>query len=161
MIRVLGNEEPHGVGEKSVVENIFKDGGSLMKVLDFEHRREQTEMAIAVVDALQNGTHLLFEAGTGVGKSLAYLIPSLIHAIQNNRPCVVATNTINLQEQLLEKDIPAVRKVFESDEKYHWFADFQCALLVGRANYLCSTRLHRALSGQADFLDRGQRKELE
>ncbi len=161
MIRVLGNEEPHGVGEKSVVENIFKDGGSLMKVLDFEHRREQTEMAIAVVDALQNGTHLLFEAGTGVGKSLAYLIPSLIHAIQNNRPCVVATNTINLQEQLLEKDIPAVRKVFESDERYHWFADFKCALLVGRANYLCSTRLHRALSGQADFLDRGQRKELE
>ena len=74
---------------------------------------------------------------------------------------MVATNTINLQEQLLEKDIPAVRQVFESDEKYHPFADFKCALLVGRANYLCSTRLHRALSGQADFLDGGQRKELE
>ena len=50
---------------------------------------------------------------------------------------------------------------FESEEKYHPFADFKCALLVGRVNYLCSTRLHRALSGQADFLDGGQRKELE
>ena len=82
-----------------------------MQVLDFEHRAEQTEMAAAVVDSLQNGTHLLFEAGTGVGQSLAYLIPSLIHAVHQKRPCVVATNTINLQEQLLEKDIPAVRQV--------------------------------------------------
>ena len=54
-----------------------------------------------------------------------------------------------------------MRQVFESDEKYKMFADFKCALLVGRANYLCSTRLHRALSGQSDFLDGGQRKELE
>ena len=161
MIRVLDSEEPVGVNEADLVESIFKDGGSLMQVLDFEHRAEQTEMAAAVVDSLQNGTHLLFEAGTGVGKSLAYLIPSLIHAVHHKRPCVVATNTINLQEQLLEKDIPAVRQVFESDERYKMFADFKCALLVGRANYLCSTRLHRALSGQSDFLDGGQRKELE
>ena len=161
MIRVLDSNETGGVDEAALVEAIFKDGGSLMKVLDFENRPEQSEMADAVVEALQNEGHLLFEAGTGVGKSLAYLIPSIIHAKKNNRPCVVATNTINLQEQLLEKDIPAVRQVFESDEKYHPFADFKCALLVGRANYLCSTRLHRALSGQADFLDGGQRKELE
>ena len=161
MIRVLDSNETGGVDESALVEAIFKDGGSLMNVLDFEHRPEQSEMAEAVVDALKNEGHLLFEAGTGVGKSLAYLIPSIIHAKKNNRPCVVATNTINLQEQLLEKDIPAVRQVFESNEKYHPFADFKCALLVGRANYLCSTRLHRALGGQADFLDGGQRKELE
>ena len=161
MIRVLDSNETGGVDEVALVEGIFKDRGSLMKVLDFEHRPEQSQMAESVVNALQNGGHLLFEAGTGVGKSLAYLIPSIIHAKKNNRPCVVATNTINLQEQLLEKDIPAVRHVFESEEKYHPFADFKCALLVGRANYLCSTRLHRALSGQADFLDGGQRKELE
>ena len=132
MIRVLESDEPTGLDEASLVESIFKDGGSLMQVLDFEHRAEQTEMAMAVVDSLQDGTHLLFEAGTGVGKSLAYLIPSLIHALHNKRPCVVATNTINLQEQLLEKDIPAVRQVFESDERYKSFADFKCALLVGR-----------------------------
>ena len=161
MIRVLDKDVQGLVDETSLVESIFKDGGSLMHVLDFEHRAEQTEMAMAAVDALQNGTHLLFEAGTGVGKSLAYLIPSLIHAVHSKRPCVVATNTINLQEQLLEKDLPAVRQVFESDARYKVFADFKCALLVGRANYLCSTRLHRALSEQSDFLDGGQRKELQ
>ena len=80
MIRVLDSNETGGVDESALVEGIFKDGGSLMKVLDFEHRPEQSEMAEAVVDALQNGGHLLFEAGTGVGKSLAYLIPSIIHA---------------------------------------------------------------------------------
>jgi len=68
MIRVLDSEEPVGVNEADLVESIFKDGGSLMQVLDFEHRAEQTEMAAAVVDSLQNGTHLLFEAGTGVGE---------------------------------------------------------------------------------------------
>ena len=161
MIRVLDSNEAGGADEVALVCDIFKDGGSLMKVLDFEHRPEQSQMAESVVDALRNGEHLLVEAGTGVGKSLAYLIPSIIHAKKNKRPCVVATNTINLQEQLLGKDIPAVRQVFESEEKYYSFADFKCALLVGRANYLCSTRLHRALSGQADFLDGGQRKELE
>jgi hypothetical protein len=68
MIRVLESDEPLGVDEASLVESIFKDGGSLMQVLDFEHRAEQTEMAMAVVDSLQDGTHLLFEAGTGVGQ---------------------------------------------------------------------------------------------
>ena len=118
-------------------------------------------MAEAVVKSLQHGEHLLFEAGTGVGKSLAYLIPSIIHAQKNNRPCVVATNTISLQEQLLEKDIPSVRQIFESEEIYQPFADFKSALLVGRANYLCNNRLHRALRGQTDYLDGVQRKELE
>ena len=161
MIRILQDEEVGRADESRLIHSIFKDGGSLMKVLDFEHRAEQTEMAKSVAGSLNTGSHLLFEAGTGVGKSLAYLIPSILHAKNHSRPCVVATNTINLQEQLLEKDIPSVRKVFESVDELHEFADFRCALLVGRANYLCSTRLHRALSGQADFLDGSQRKELE
>ena len=80
MIRVLDSEEPVGVDEADLVESIFKDGGSLMKVLDFEHRREQTEMAIAVVDALQNGTHLLFEAGTGGGEA-----PGLPNPVADSR----------------------------------------------------------------------------
>jgi ATP-dependent DNA helicase DinG len=161
MIKILQDEEIEGVDESRLIESIFKDGGSLMKVLNFEYRAEQSEMAKSVEKSLNTGSHLLFEAGTGVGKSLAYLIPSILHAKNHGRPCVVATNTINLQEQLLEKDIPAVRKVFESIEELYGFADFRCALLVGRANYLCSTRLHRALHSQSDFLDGGQRKELE
>ena len=161
MISVLESNETGGTNEVSIVHRIFKDGGTLMQALDFDHRPEQTKMAEAVVKSLQHGEHLLFEAGTGVGKSLAYLIPSIIHAQKNNRPCVVATNTISLQEQLLEKDIPSVRQIFESEEIYQPFADFKSALLVGKANYLCNNRLHRALRGQTDFLDGVQRKELE
>ena len=116
MISVLESNETGGTNEVSIVHRIFKDGGTLMQALDFDHRPEQTKMAEAVVKSLQHGEHLLFEAGTGVGKSLAYLIPSIIHAQKNNRPCVVATNTISLQEQLLEKDIPSVRRIFESEE---------------------------------------------
>jgi ATP-dependent DNA helicase DinG len=161
MIKVLEGREFDEIKESELVDSIFRNGGSLKEILDFDYREEQSVMASSVVKSLNDGSHLLFEAGTGVGKSLAYLIPSIIHAKRNSRPCVVATNTINLQEQLLEKDIPSVRKVFEAVDTLSEYADFRCALLVGRANYLCSTRLHRALSGQTDFLDVGQRKELE
>jgi ATP-dependent DNA helicase DinG len=73
----------------------------------------------------------------------------------------VATNTISLQEQLLDKDIPAVRTLMEETSSLKNFLDFRCALLVGRANYLCTTRLHRALSGQGELFEGRQRQELE
>ena len=123
MISVLESNETGGVNEASIVHRIFKDGGTLMQVLDFDHRPEQTKMAEAVVNSLQNGEHLLFfEAG--VGKKPGLPDSFNYSCTKNNRPCVVATNTISLQEQLLEKDIPAVRQIFESEEKYHPFAGF-------------------------------------
>lgn len=145
----------------SIVNTIFKEGGILEQVLGFEHRPEQYEMARSISASLLKENHLLFEAGTGVGKSLAYLIPSILFAKLNKRPCVVATNTISLQEQLLDKDIPAVRTLMEETSSLKNFLNFRCALLVGRANYLCTTRLHRALSGQGELFEGRQRQELE
>jgi ATP-dependent DNA helicase DinG len=145
----------------SIVNSIFREGGILEQVLGFEHRPEQYEMARSICASLLKENHLLFEAGTGVGKSLAYLIPSILFSKLNKRPCVVATNTISLQEQLLDKDIPAVRTLMEETSSLKNFLDFRCALLVGRANYLCTTRLHRALSGQGELFEGRQRQELE
>lgn len=145
----------------ATIDSIFQEGGNLEQALRFEHRPEQYEMAKSVASSLLKENHLLFEAGTGVGKSLAYLIPSILFSKLNKRPCVVATNTISLQEQLLDKDIPAARTLMEETPSLKDFLDFRCALLVGRANYLCTTRLHRALSGQGELFEGRQRQELE
>ncbi len=99
----------------------------------FEHRAQQVEMLRAVAGAFNDGATLLVEAGTGTGKSLAYLLPSIYWAAQNNQRVVVSTNTINLQDQLFDKDIPDLRQVLP--------VDFKAALLKGRANYLCRRRL--------------------
>ena len=127
-----------------VVEEIFGEGGSLEKSLQgFESRPEQIEMAKAVADAIETGEHLVVEAGTGVGKSLAYLIPAVLHAIRTGDKVIVSTNTINLQEQLISKDIEitaaAIAEFGESAEK------MQAAQLKGRANYLCFKRWQNAV----------------
>jgi ATP-dependent DNA helicase DinG len=90
-------------------------------------------MARAVEDALQNRNHLVVEAGTGVGKSLAYLIPLIKHSIETGARILVSTHTINLQEQLIEKDIPLASKLFDKD--------LRVVLAKGRGNYLCLRRL--------------------
>lgn len=99
----------------------------------FEHRPQQVEMLRAVAEALSKGRHLMVEAGTGVGKSLAYLIPAALWAVKNERRVVISTNTINLQDQLIHKDIPDVRAALG--------LDFQAAVLKGRSNYLCPRRM--------------------
>jgi ATP-dependent DNA helicase DinG len=78
------------------------------------------------------------EAGTGVGKSLAYLVPAALHAVRTKRKAVICTHTIALQEQLMFKDIPLVQKIVPDE--------FEAVLLRGRQNYLCTTRLARALT---------------
>ena len=143
------------------VESIFKEGGWLQSSLGFEYRPQQEEMAIAYAHSLVHQKHLIFEAGTGVGKSLAYLIPSILYSRLHKRPCVIATNTINLQEQLLEKDIPTVRDLFNRIENLASLSQFKCALLVGRANYLCQNRLVRARLGQGDLFEKRQKDELQ
>jgi ATP-dependent DNA helicase DinG len=97
----------------------------------YEHRPQQLEMAAAVEQALRAGTHLIVEAGTGVGKSLAYLVPLILWARQENCRVVVATNTKALQQQLVQKDLPFLRQVL---------GDFRYALCVGGENYLCLRR---------------------
>lgn len=101
----------------------------------FEHRPEQVEMMRAVAEALNQSQNLIVEAGTGTGKSIAYLLPAVFFALENNLPVVISTNTINLQEQLMAKDIPDLMKALEG-----YFTGVRYAQLKGRSNYLCLRR---------------------
>ncbi len=105
----------------------------------FEHRPEQEEMLDAVTGAIYDQHHLVIEGGTGVGKSLAYLLPAALFAVSKGQRVVVSTNTINLQEQLIGKDIPALQNVLEESGILEPGA-LKVALLKGRANYLCLRR---------------------
>ncbi|HZP25557.1 MAG TPA: helicase C-terminal domain-containing protein, partial [Dehalococcoidia bacterium] len=105
----------------------------------FEERAEQVRMAQAVARALNDGEQLLVEAGTGTGKSLAYLVPSALYALRNGSRVVVSTNTLNLQQQLLEKDIPALGQMLAAGGIE---GELRSAALKGRRNYLCLRRLH-------------------
>ncbi len=107
---------------------------------DFERRPEQAAMARAVAAALSGGEHLVVEAGTGVGKSLAYLLPSACFALLNRTRVVVSTNTISLQEQLLGQDIPIVRRALEGWGPRGLGDNLRVAQLKGRRNYLCLLR---------------------
>ena len=122
------------------VTSVLKAGGPLSRAIDgFEERPQQIAMARAVADAIGEGKRLMVEAGTGVGKSLAYLVPAALYALKNNVRVVVSTNTINLQEQLLTKDIPDVVKALADVEGVST-DDLRVTLLKGRANYLCLQR---------------------
>ncbi len=141
-----------GALEREVAE-IFSATGLLSKRPGFEWRPEQQEMACAVARTLEGGGHLVVEAGTGVGKSFAYVIPSILHAVRSRRKAVISTQTINLQEQLIFKDIPALQALLP--------VEFEAALLKGRQNYCCGTRLGRALRQADGLFTTTQRKELE
>ena len=133
------------------IRHIFSPEGLLGQAANFETRREQQEMAVAVAMALIDEKHLVVEAGTGVGKSLAYLIPAVLWAKEQKKKAVISTHTINLQEQLVYKDIPIVQKVLGDLVG----ADgFSAMLWKGRANYVCPLRLERAMS-QGDELFSG------
>jgi ATP-dependent DNA helicase DinG len=138
-------QEPSGSNENLVdqVAKIFSPTGVLSRSKNFEYRAEQQQMAVAVAKALENGEHLAVEAGTGVGKSLAYLVPSILFAVANSKKAIISTHTINLQEQLTEKDLPMLTKVLP--------VKFAYTMLKGRGNYLCSRRLHKTML-QADSL---------
>ncbi|MGN1360381.1 MAG: ATP-dependent DNA helicase [Kiritimatiellia bacterium] len=103
----------------------------------FERRPDQERMAYAVLDALNQGRHLLLEAGTGVGKTLGYLIPAALWATYNDVPIVISTNTRNLQSQLLVRELPTVEAILRGMDGLD---SFRSALLKGRGNYLCLQR---------------------
>ncbi len=125
--------------DTDMVASMLSDGGALSESLDgFESRSEQVEMAQAVANAINRGERIIVEAGTGVGKSLAYLLPAALYALANGKRVVISTNTINLQEQLLKKDVPILVKALESVEGGSDGLRF--TPLKGRANYLCLRR---------------------
>jgi ATP-dependent DNA helicase DinG len=148
------------------MEDVFGPGGALVDALpDYERRPEQAALAAAVDRALATGEHLVAEAGTGVGKSLAYLVP----ALESGLRVVVATATKALQEQLLAKDVPVAAKVVGREVRV--------AVLKGRQNYLCRRQLQgfqpflladgrdgrawEAMQGWLDTTETGDRAELE
>ncbi|MBP5233517.1 MAG: DEAD/DEAH box helicase, partial [Planctomycetes bacterium] len=139
--------------DRRKVEWVFGADGPLAKTFErFEPRPGQVAMAGEVVEAFNRGGHLLVEAGTGTGKSLAYLIPAVLWARENGAPVVISTNTKNLQEQLYEKDAALVKKALG--------LDFNAALLKGRGNYLCLRKLFYLLR-QGEFeLDLDDRMQL-
>jgi len=117
-------------------------GGTFSRLMPgYESRLGQVEMLKAVARAFNEGRHLVVEAGTGVGKSLAYLIPAAAWARLNDLPVVVSTNTRNLQSQLIEKDLPLVREAIRADFGGGDAGLLRVALLKGRSNYFCLRRL--------------------
>ena len=115
------------------------EGAFARRFPGFERRPQQMEMVRAVASAFNREQHLVVEAGTGVGKSIGYLLPALVYAVQNSLRVVISTNTINLQEQLLQKDIPALLDLLNEEGIIP--ADTAKAVpLKGRANYLCLRR---------------------
>jgi Rad3-related DNA helicase/REP element-mobilizing transposase RayT len=129
------------------LHDILGPNGAIARRLgtNYEHRPQQLEMAEAVEDAFENKHHLLVEAGTGVGKSFAYLLPAINYAVKHKKRVVVSTHTISLQEQLIEKDVPLIQSVYPDE--------FTAVLVKGRNNYLCQRRLEQARSRQQYFFE--------
>jgi ATP-dependent DNA helicase DinG len=135
----------------------LEERGSVARVMgSYEDRQSQRDMAAYVADAYNDGGTVLLEAGTGVGKSFAYLVPALLWARTNDERTIVSTNTINLQEQLVGKDLPLLRDALATDD---WQPTF--ALLKGWRNYLCLARLDVASAGQQSLLEESKLVELE
>ncbi len=139
------------------VADLLAETGPVARVLGaFEDRPSQRDMAAFIADAYNDGGIALLEAGTGVGKSFAYLVPALEWARVNGERTVVSTNTINLQEQLVGKDLPILSRALSTGDRAITFA-----LLKGWRNYLCLSRLEQARAGQESLFDDARAAELE
>lgn len=126
-------------------EILGPDGLIAKQLTDYELRPQQLEMAEAVANALSDNEHLIVEAGTGVGKTFAYLLPAIDLALDTHEPVVISTNTINLQEQLIYKDIPFLQQVLPQP--------FTAALAKGRGNYLSRRRLESLMTYERGLFD--------
>lgn len=125
----------------SWLTEILSEEGPLAEAFPaFEHRPGQVSMMQGVARALNNGQHLIVEAGTGIGKSIAYLLPAIFFALENNAHVIISTNTINLQEQLMNKDIPDLLQALGRAKNHCMNSDLQVVQLKGRRNYLCLRR---------------------
>ncbi|MEW6716716.1 MAG: helicase C-terminal domain-containing protein [Chloroflexota bacterium] len=132
--RLKSVEEPTPIDIDQAVSFVEYGGAYSHHFENFEYRPEQAEMLRNVALAFNHSSHLMVEAGTGVGKSIAYLVPAALWALQNNTRVVITTNTINLQDQLINKDIPALQEILS--EELH------ATVLKGRNNYLCPRKLN-------------------
>src|SRR5437764_3959875 len=131
----------------TTMHDILGPAGAIARRLadQYEHRPQQLEMAAAIEQAFVQGRHLLVEAGTGVGKSFAYLLPAIDYAVKKKKRVVISTHTISLQEQLIDKDIPLLQSVYPDE--------FTAVLVKGRSNYLCKRRLEQTRARQGVLFD--------
>ncbi len=133
------------------MRHAFSDDGKMAESPHFEYRPQQQRMAEFVGAALDGNHALVCEAATGVGKSLAYLVPAVTFALEQKRKAIICTHTINLQEQLISKDIPIVKQLI---------GNFHAEILKGRGNYICPTRLNRAINESGDLFSTSEAAEL-
>jgi len=123
--------------EDDLIEKVFGTGGLVSRFHDkYEYREGQVKMAAAIATAFTDKKHLMVEAGTGTGKTLAYLIPAIAAVIRDKKRIIISTGTKNLQEQLMEKDIPFLQKILPNK--------FTAAYMKGRSNYACLYRIKKA-----------------
>lgn len=136
-----------------IMEDFLGPAGAVARRLEerYEVRPQQVQMAATVQAALRDKHHLLVEAGTGVGKSFAYLLPAIDFAVRNKKRVVISTHTIALQEQLIEKDIPLLQAIYPDE--------FTAVLVKGRSNYLCKRRLSQARGRQGMLFDEARQLE--
>lgn len=152
----LASEADGAAAPASLVERMaaaFSPEGALAKSPDFEFRPQQQRMARVVARALEVSKPVVIEAATGVGKSLAYLLPAVTFALENDRKAIISTHTINLQEQLISKDLPIVQKIVGRE--------FRAELLKGRGNYVCPQRLEKAIQGAQSLFTSSENVELQ
>lgn len=131
---------------EKLIENVFSKTSPLLSIVDnFEERREQNQMAQAVYESLEQKQHLLVEAGTGVGKTLAYLLPAAIWIQETGKKVLISTYTKILQNQIINKDIPILKDILRITRPDN-DKEFNCAVIYGQENYVCLRRLDSTLN---------------
>jgi len=139
--------------DREFIKSFFSPGGILSQnFLEYEFRESQLKMALVVYESLMSKKHIFIEAPTGVGKTFAYLVPAILISKKYNRKAIVSTNTINLQDQLMQKDIPLLEKIFSFK--------FSSAILKGKNNYVCPHRLEKALQNHLKLFEDYELTEL-
>ena len=137
------------------IRGIFSDDGLLARALEgFESRPGQVELAVEVARALNEDRVIASEAGTGIGKSFAYLVPSILWAVANKKRVIISTGTIQLQEQLVSKDLPFLERVLP--------VQFSYALVKGRGNYACKRKVEELAGAleSPEIVEEGEREQL-
>jgi len=139
---------------RNEVLNFFSPDGVLSSHFEnFEYRESQLKMAISVLDSLENKSHIFIEAPTGIGKSFAYLVPAIYFAKKHGKKAVISTHTINLQEQIIFKDIPLLKKLLPFE--------FEANLLKGKNNYLCPKRMKKTYENAYSLFEDEQMLTVE
>ena len=149
----IGQNGHHRGALPQRIKSFFSPTGTLGGAKGYESRPGQAKMAERVAEIIEDRRHLVVEAGTGTGKSLAYLVPAAYAAQELGKKAIISTYTIHLQEQLFGKDVPIVQSLVSFE--------FTAALLKGRQNYLCPHRLKKAQQHQGDLFAAGQAEQLK